>query len=194
MTKPHETSLSIGSEKTELEISVDELKLQMHEVKKQLDALERIEQMMKSASYAPSPNSVAVQVDSQTGPSLNTEIPQREGKGIMLDSPALFEGASRTLGFSPAPPQWSPPPEDRSMPLTRKLELPTFNGTQVESWVMKVEQYFELGDFSESQKLQAVRVCFDDDALMWYRWERDRNTVSSLSSRQIPTLALVNAS
>ncbi|KFK38387.1 hypothetical protein AALP_AA3G106900 [Arabis alpina] len=175
MTKPAEPTVSMGSEKTELEISVDELKLQMREVKQQLDALERIEQMMRNASHAPSPNSVAVQVDTLTGQSLNADVPQREGKSIMLDSPALFEGASRTLGFSPAPPQWSPPPEDRTTPLTRKLELPTFNGTQVENWVMKVEQYFELGEFSESQKLQAVRVCFDDDALMWYRWERDWN-------------------
>ncbi|KFK40184.1 hypothetical protein AALP_AA3G341400 [Arabis alpina] len=55
----------------------------------------------------------------------NAEVAQRDRKGIMLESPALFEGASR--------------------------------------------------DFLESQKLQVVRVCFDDDALMWYRWEQDRN-------------------
>lgn len=60
-------------------------------------------------------------------------------------------------------------------PLTRKVEMPVFNGSNAESWVLRVDQYFELGGFTETEKLHAVRVCFDDDALLWYRWERDQN-------------------
>lgn len=40
---------------------------------------------------------------------------------------------------------------------------------------MRVDQYFELNDFSDEEKLQAVKMCFDDEDLVWYRWERDRN-------------------
>lgn len=59
--------------------------------------------------------------------------------------------------------------------LPRKLKIPIFDGENVESWVLRVEQYFELGEFSEERKLRVVRMCFDGEALMWYRWERDRN-------------------
>lgn len=41
--------------------------------------------------------------------------------------------------------------------------------------MLRVEQYFELDDFNEEEKLRAVRMCFTGDALLWYRWERDRN-------------------
>lgn len=59
--------------------------------------------------------------------------------------------------------------------LPRKLKIPIFDGESAESWVLRVEQYFELGEFSEERKLRVVRMCFDGEALMWYRWERDRN-------------------
>ena len=40
---------------------------------------------------------------------------------------------------------------------------------------MRVEQYFELQAFTAEEKIRAVRMCFEGDALSWYRWERDRN-------------------
>lgn len=64
---------------------------------------------------------------------------------------------------------------DQNLSLTRRLEIPQFDGENTESWVLRVEQYFELGEFTEEQKLKAVRLCFDGEALMWYRWERGRN-------------------
>ncbi|KAL1213452.1 RNA-directed DNA polymerase-like protein [Cardamine amara subsp. amara] len=65
--------------------------------------------------------------------------------------------------------------EERRTSVTRKIEIPLFDGTNVDSWVVRVDQYFKLNEFSEEEKLQAVRMCFDDEALVWYRWERDRN-------------------
>ncbi|XP_048627868.1 uncharacterized protein LOC125596911 [Brassica napus] len=59
-------------------------------------------------------------------------------------------------------------------PLTRRMKIPEFDGEGVEGWVLRVDQYFEIEEFSEEAKLKAVRMCFVDDALMWYRWERDR--------------------
>ncbi|KAL1215905.1 hypothetical protein V5N11_029184 [Cardamine amara subsp. amara] len=63
--------------------------------------------------------------------------------------------------------------------LTKKIEAPIFDGENVESWVVRVEQYFELSNFTEEDKLKVVRMCFDGDALTWYRWERDRNPFMS---------------
>lgn len=55
------------------------------------------------------------------------------------------------------------------------MEIPIFTGENAESWVLRVEQYFELGEFSEERKFKAERKCFNEDVLLWYRWERDRN-------------------
>ncbi|KFK23487.1 hypothetical protein AALP_AAs46213U001000, partial [Arabis alpina] len=52
------------------------------------------------------------------------------------------------------------------------MEPPVFHGKHVECWILGIEQYFELGDFSQTQKLHIVFGCLEDDALMWYRWER----------------------
>lgn len=38
-----------------------------------------------------------------------------------------------------------------------------------------MDQFFEIGGFTEEEKLRAVRMCFIGEALPWYRWERERN-------------------
>lgn len=60
-----------------------------------------------------------------------------------------------------------------------RLEVLEFDGDDAEKWVLRVEQYFEIGDFTEDDKLRAVRMCFIREALLWYRWERDRNPFRS---------------
>lgn len=50
-----------------------------------------------------------------------------------------------------------------------------FDGEDADSWVIRTDQYFEIRDFTEEEKLKAVRVCFTEEALPWYRWERHRN-------------------
>ena len=60
-------------------------------------------------------------------------------------------------------------------PLSRRMEMPTFNGEDAEEWVLRVEQYFEIIDLTDEEKVRAVRLCFVGEALLWYHWERDRN-------------------
>ncbi|WZY88783.1 hypothetical protein YC2023_045518 [Brassica napus] len=57
---------------------------------------------------------------------------------------------------------------------SRRMDIPTFDGTEAEGWILRVEEYFELGEFTEEEKLRLVRLCFTGDALVWYRWERNR--------------------
>lgn len=64
---------------------------------------------------------------------------------------------------------------DRESMLTRKMKIPLFDGEDADSWILRVDQYFEIDDFTEEEKLRAVRICFEGEALAWYRWERDRN-------------------
>ncbi|KFK23991.1 hypothetical protein AALP_AAs48021U000700 [Arabis alpina] len=70
-------------------------------------------------------------------------------------------------------------PEERRAPITQRLDLPVFNGEQAEDWISRVEQYFDLGELTDGQKLQEVRVCFSEDALKWYKWEKHRRPFSS---------------
>ncbi|XP_056852913.1 uncharacterized protein LOC130502194 [Raphanus sativus] len=76
-------------------------------------------------------------------------------------------GQGSNLNDDPLPwrqPSWS-----------RRVDIPTFDGSEVEGWILRVEEYFELGEFMEDEKLRLVRLCFSGDALLWYRWERTRN-------------------
>ncbi|KFK40147.1 hypothetical protein AALP_AA3G336600 [Arabis alpina] len=120
---------------------------------------------------------------------------QRDGKGITFDSPLQFTEGSRDVSYSlTTPPQWQRQ-DTRDTLFTRRLELPTFNGENAESWVSRVEQYFEIEELVEYQKLNAVRACFIDKALDWYRWERDRNPFRSwkdMRSRVVATYASHN--
>lgn len=47
-----------------------------------------------------------------------------------------------------------------------------------------------MGELSEERKLRAVGMCFYDDALMWYRWERDRNPFVSWEQMKYRVLEL----
>ncbi|CAN8319011.1 unnamed protein product [Cochlearia groenlandica] len=44
------------------------------------------------------------------------------------------------------------------MPLTRKIK------TTPKAWCYEYTSFFELSDFTEEEKLRAVRMCFDDEA------------------------------
>ena len=65
--------------------------------------------------------------------------------------------------------------DHRDETLARRIEIPLFTSEETENWVLHVEQYFELEDFTEEEKLRAVRMCFTGDALPWYRWKRNQN-------------------
>lgn len=56
---------------------------------------------------------------------------------------------------------------------SRRMDIPTFDGSEAEGWILRVEEYFELGEFTEDAKLRLVRLCFTGDVLLWYRWERN---------------------
>ncbi|KAL0740429.1 hypothetical protein Bca4012_081942 [Brassica carinata] len=78
---------------------------------------------------------------------------------------------------------------ERLKALTQKMEILTFNGEDADEWVLRVEQYFEIIDFTEEEKLRDVRMCFVGESLLWYRWERDRNPFRSWAQLRRRVLA-----
>lgn len=101
---------------------------------------------------------------------------EKASESIATPTPTKEKGeeSSRSGSVEPAVTQMEGSPTARKPPRTRKLELPVFNGENADSWIMRVEQYFEGDNYNEEEKLRALRMCFDGEALMWYRWEKTR--------------------
>ena len=59
----------------------------------------------------------------------------------------------------------------------RRLEMPTFDGSNPDGWILKAERYFTLNHFSNDEKLEAAVIAFEGDALLWYQWECKKLTM-----------------
>lgn len=59
-----------------------------------------------------------------------------------------------------------------------KLELPAFDETNLDLWVVKTEWYFALHQFSTEDKIEAAIISFESDALLWYQWENQRQEIT----------------
>lgn len=59
----------------------------------------------------------------------------------------------------------------------RKLDLPVFDGTNPDGWILRAERYFSFYRLNEEEKLEAAVVGFDGDALVWYQWENRRRPI-----------------
>lgn len=51
----------------------------------------------------------------------------------------------------------------------RKLDLPQFDGTNPDDWILQAERYFSFYHLNEEEKLEAAVVGYDGDALLWYQ-------------------------
>lgn len=59
----------------------------------------------------------------------------------------------------------------------RKLDMPVFEGTDPDGWIMRIERYFAFYRLTEAEKLEAVVVALEGDALRWYQWENNRRPI-----------------
>lgn len=62
---------------------------------------------------------------------------------------------------------------------TRRLEMPVFEGVGPDNWVLRVERYFSINHLTEDEKVEAVAVCFDGEALAWFQWEEKRKPINT---------------
>lgn len=57
----------------------------------------------------------------------------------------------------------------------RKLDMPLFEGTDPNGWILRGEKYFAFYRLTESEKLDAAVVAMEGDALRWFTFESKRN-------------------
>ncbi|KAJ1434421.1 Retrotransposon gag domain [Sesbania bispinosa] len=59
------------------------------------------------------------------------------------------------------------------------METPMFTGDDTCSWLVRVERYFKLNSVLEDEKLDAVLVALEGQALNWYQWWEEQAVVRS---------------
>ncbi|XP_022023821.1 uncharacterized protein LOC110924092 [Helianthus annuus] len=50
-----------------------------------------------------------------------------------------------------------------------KIEFPRFNGNDLNAWLFKVEQFFQLDRVTDATKVRLAAIHFEDKALQWYQ-------------------------
>ncbi|KAL4571571.1 hypothetical protein LXL04_018332 [Taraxacum kok-saghyz] len=53
----------------------------------------------------------------------------------------------------------------------RKLDMPLFDGSHPDGWILRAERYFSFYKLSEADKVEAAVVALEGDALLWFQWE-----------------------
>jgi len=56
-----------------------------------------------------------------------------------------------------------------------KLEIPRFNGSEVLSWIFKINQFFDFHHTAKEQRLRIASFYMEGEALIWYRWMHSNN-------------------
>ena len=50
----------------------------------------------------------------------------------------------------------------------RRLELPIFDGTDLDGWVFRAERFFDLNVMLENVKLEATILSMEGEAIAWF--------------------------
>ncbi|XP_042758298.1 uncharacterized protein LOC122198198 [Lactuca sativa] len=56
----------------------------------------------------------------------------------------------------------------------RKIDMPTFDGTDPDGWILQAERYFAIYQLLDEEKITAAVLALSGDALAWYRWSNQR--------------------
>ncbi|TYK02420.1 transposon Tf2-1 polyprotein isoform X1 [Cucumis melo var. makuwa] len=57
----------------------------------------------------------------------------------------------------------------------KKVEMPVFIGEDPDSWLFRIERYFQIHKLNESEKMLVSTISFDGPALNWYRLQEERD-------------------
>ena len=53
----------------------------------------------------------------------------------------------------------------------RRLEMPSFEGENLDEWIFRAKRYFTINQLSEEEKIELAALCFEAGALAWFQWE-----------------------
>ncbi|XP_074323394.1 uncharacterized protein LOC141660315 [Apium graveolens] len=73
----------------------------------------------------------------------------------------------------------------------RKLDMALFDGSDPDGWIMRVERYFNFYRLSEEERLEAVVVALEGDALHWFQWEPKRFIETAAPLDKVPETILL---
>lgn len=59
----------------------------------------------------------------------------------------------------------------------KKLDLPLFDGTNPDGWILRAERYFSFYRLNEEEKIEATVVALEGQALLWFQWEHRRRPI-----------------
>lgn len=69
--------------------------------------------------------------------------------------------------------------EENNWRMIRKLEMLIFSGEDPDGWLFQAKRYFDVNGLSEKEKLGAVGVSLDAEALSWLQWTEARTPFHS---------------
>ncbi|XP_056686977.1 uncharacterized protein [Spinacia oleracea] len=71
----------------------------------------------------------------------------------------------------------------------RKLDMPLFEGSDPDGWILRGEKYFDFYKLSETEKMDAAVVSMEGDALRWFTFESRRRPMRTWPELKARVLA-----
>ncbi|GJT91601.1 retrotransposon-related protein [Tanacetum coccineum] len=60
-----------------------------------------------------------------------------------------------------------------------RLDVPKFNGSDPDTWILAINEYFSLLETTPEQRLRIIGFIMEGDATDWYRWMTHNKLVTS---------------
>ncbi|PWA43233.1 hypothetical protein CTI12_AA537240 [Artemisia annua] len=68
---------------------------------------------------------------------------------------------------------------DHGIPRSMRLDVPKFHGTDPDSWIFAINEYFSLLETTPEQQLRIIGFNLEGNAAEWYRWMTRNKLVTS---------------
>ena len=62
-----------------------------------------------------------------------------------------------------------------------KINMKNFYGNDLVAWILHMEQYFDLNNFKNTQKLRIATLYLEQNTFVWYRWLCSRKKIVTWS-------------
>ncbi|KAL4558953.1 hypothetical protein LXL04_031079 [Taraxacum kok-saghyz] len=62
---------------------------------------------------------------------------------------------------------------------SRKIDMPLFNGTDPDGWILQAERYFAIYQLLNEEKMEAAVLSLGGDALAWFRWSNKQRVITT---------------
>ena len=110
----------------------------------------------------------------------------------LVQTPTRGMGRQKSVDMGSAPGQSNPEKNEgegdssrefggRGEARTQRVEMPTFDSSDPDGWMSKVERFFKLNQINEWEKMDSVMINMEGEVLAWYLCEDSRRPFRSWS-------------